>query len=40
MATFTITFRKSIIEFYGFSAVYIRVGSFERFWNTEGYPSH
>jgi hypothetical protein len=40
MATFTLSFRKSIIEFHGFSAVYIRVGSFERFWNTSGLPSH
>jgi hypothetical protein len=40
MATFAITFRKSIIEFHGLSAVYIRFGSFERFWNTAGFPSH
>ncbi|SCX57707.1 hypothetical protein [Nitrosospira sp. Nsp1] len=40
MSTFTITFRKSIIEFQGLSAVYIRIGAFERFWNTAGLPSH
>jgi hypothetical protein len=40
MATFTVTFGKSIIEFHGLTAVYIRIGAFERFWNVEGYPSH
>jgi hypothetical protein len=40
MATFTISFRKSMIEVYGLSAIYIRLGSFERFWNTDGLLSH
>jgi hypothetical protein len=39
MATFSISFGKSLIEVYGFSAVFIRVGSFERYWNVEGLPS-
>ena len=38
--TVSITIGKSIIEFWGFSAVYIRVGSFERFYNNDGLPSH
>jgi hypothetical protein len=37
---FTIIINKSIIEFHGFSAVYIRIGSFERFYNKYGLPSH
>lgn len=40
MPTFTIIINKSIIEFFGFSAVYIRIGRFERFWNKHGLPSH
>lgn len=28
------------LEFWGLSAVYIRIGSFERFYNTDGLPSH
>jgi hypothetical protein len=35
MATFTITINKHIIEFFGLSAVYIRIGRFERFYGSD-----
>ncbi|PTR15072.1 hypothetical protein C8R31_10499 [Nitrosospira sp. Nsp2] len=41
MATFTLSFTKKFaLEVSGFSSLYIRFGSFERFWNTAGFPSH
>jgi len=36
---FTITFRSVVLEVSA-SSLYIRIGSFERFYNTDGLPSH
>ncbi len=36
MSTFSVRLGKSIIEFHGFSSMYIRIGTFERFWGDDG----
>ena len=40
MLDLTIKSFRFTIEFFGLSAVYIRIGSFERFYNSDGLPSH